>query len=194
VRLSGLLLSVALATSPALLLSQEPPLRHGLWIGFGLGAGQIERWSDQEPATRATTITASLQGGIVVVPALRIGLEANGWGLQSSNPNDPTKGETVNELLIIARLYPWPAQNFFLKAGYGWGEYHNKDAAFQGSHALGAVSFGIGYDVPVGRNLFVTLAADYTRAPLGSVLPPLSPVTTGHRGQGWDAIVGIQYH
>jgi hypothetical protein len=179
---------------PGLLLAQEPPTRRGLWIGLGFGGGQVEHRSDQDPPVRTTTVTASLRIGVVVVPAVRVGIEANGWLLEPSDFNDPTRGETVNETLFIAEVYPWPTRNLFLKAGYGWGEFHNKNPASHGSHAFGAVSLGIGYDVPVGRNLFVTMAADYSLGPGGSVLPPLSPVATGRRFRGWDVIVGIQYH
>jgi len=179
---------------PGLLLAQEPPARRGLWIGLGFGGGQVERWSDQEPAARATTVTASLRLGVVVVPALRLGIEANGWLLEASDVWDPATGETVNETLVIAQFYPWPARNLYLKGGYGWASYNNNHPDAWDSRAFGAISAGVGYDVRVARNVFLTLAADFTRAPLGSALPPYSPATTGRRFRGWDVIAGIQYH
>ncbi|HVM42896.1 MAG TPA: outer membrane beta-barrel protein [Gemmatimonadales bacterium] len=187
--LCAALVALALAGSPA--LAQQP--RHGLWIGFGLGGGGLTRWSDQDARSTAGTLTGSLQGGVVLAPWLRVGLEANGWLLSASDLNDPTKGATVNELLAIARAYPWPSRGLFLKAGYGWASYGTNAAAGLGSSSFGAWLAGAGYELPVARNVSLTFAADWTRSPLGSVTDGVY-TATGRRLQGWDLIVGAQYH
>lgn len=184
---------VAAAAMPGPLLAQEPPPRRGLWIALGFGGGQVLRWSDQESATRKTTVTVSLRGGIVVVPALRLGLEANGWGLESGNIDDPAKGVTVNETMLIAQVYPWPARNLYVKGGFGRGEFHTMHADDRGSSAWGATVVGVGYDLRVAPNVFLTLAADWARGPLGSADPRVT-TSTGRRFRGWTAIVGAQYH
>lgn len=187
-----LLLALALAAAPAPLPAQDPP-RHGLWIGLAFGGGQVEHWSDQRASAHKTTVTASLQGGVVITPALRLGLEANGWGLRSTDVNDPAVGETVNELLFIARVYPWRAAGAFLKGGVGWGEYHNADPRSWDSRAFGAFVVGAGYELRVARSLFVTVAADVARGPLGSV-DNLVVTDTGRRFRAWSLNLGIQYH
>jgi hypothetical protein len=96
------LLALVAVLVPGAATAQQAAPRHGLWIGFGLGGGRVEHWSDQAAAVRRTTVTASLRGGLTVTPALRLGLEINGWGLETSNPNDPARGVTVNETLFIA--------------------------------------------------------------------------------------------
>jgi hypothetical protein len=186
------------ALPPGALLAQrhpakEAPPRHGLWIAFGLGGGEVERWSDQAPATRTSTVTGSLRGGVTLTPALRLGIEANGWGLESTNPDDPARGVTVNETLLIAQYYPWPAKGWYLKGGFGRGEYHTNHADDWGSHAFGAIALGAGYELRVSRNLAVTLAADWARGPLGRV-DNLVTTSTGRRFRAWDLILGVQYH
>ena len=192
----------AAAAVPGPLPAQEPPApvasrgvppRHGLWIGLGFGGGQVEHWSDQEPASRRTTLASSVRGGIVVFPALRLGIEANGWGLESGNANDPAKGETLNETLATAQVYPWPSRGFYLKGGVGRGEYHTNHADDWGSSAFGATVLGAGYELRVARDVFVTLAADWARGPLGSADARVV-TSTGRRFHGWDLIVGVQYH
>jgi hypothetical protein len=138
-------------------------------------------------------VTASLRGGIVVVPSLRLGLEANGWGLETSNPNDPARGVTVNEFLAIAQVYPWPAKGWYLKGGLGWGEYHTNHANDWGSHAFGATALGAGYELRVAHNVYVTLSADWARGPLGDA-NPLVVASTGRRFRAWALNAGIQYH
>lgn len=188
----ALLLALA-AAAPGSLIAQKQAVRHGLWIGLGFGVGRIEHWSDQTATVRRTTPAVSLQGGVVVVPALRLGVEANGWGLQSSSFSDPARGETVNELLLIARFYPWPSRGAFVKGGFGWGEYHNKSPQSWGSTAFGAVAAGLGYEARVARNVYVTLAADLARGPMGSV-DNLVVTDTGRRFRAWSLVAGIQYH
>lgn len=190
--LAAATLAAALALAPRA-VAQDPPPRHGLWIGFGLGGGRVEHWSDQQPASSRTTVTASLRGGFTPTPALRLGIEANGWGLETSDVNDPAKGVTVNELLLIAQCYPWPAKGWYLKGGLGWGEYHSSHPDDWGSRAFGAIALGAGYERRVARNVSLTLAADWTRGPLGSV-DNLVTTSTGRRFRGWDVIVGLQYH
>jgi len=185
---------LALALAPTVRAQRPAPApRHGLWIGLGFGGGQVRNWSDQEPAASKTVVTASLRGGIVVVPALRLGLEVNGWGIESGDVWDPSKGVTVNETLLIAQLYPWPAKHWYLKGGLGWGEFNTAHPGDLDSRAFGAVILGVGYDVRLGRNVFVTLAADWARGPLGSV-DNLVTTSTVRRFRAWDVIVGVQYH
>lgn len=183
---------VALTAAPPA-AAQDPPPRHGLWVALGLGGGQVEHWSDQQAATSRTTVTMTLRGGLTVARALRLGMEANGWGLETSSYNDPAKGVTVNELLLIAQLYPWPAKGWYLKGGLGWGKYHSHHPNDWGSHAFGATVLGAGYDLRLARNLSVTLAADWARGPLGSV-DNLVTTSTGRRFRAWDLSLGVQYH
>jgi hypothetical protein len=129
----------------------------------------------------------------VVVPALRLGIEANGWLLEASDVWDPATGETVNELLVIAQFYPQPARNWYLKGGLGWGELNTAHPGDLDSRAFGAVILGAGYDIRVARRVSVTLAADWARGPLGSV-DNLVATSTGRRFRAWDVIAGIQYH
>jgi hypothetical protein len=185
------LFAIGLAPHAAAAQNERP--RHGLWIGFGLGGGQVEHRSDQEPATTKTTVTVSLRGGITVVPALRLGIEVNGWGLETSNPNDPARGVTVNEFMTIAQVYPWPAGHLYLKAGVGWASFNTNHADDWGSKAYGATVLGVGYDLRVARDVFVTLGADWGRGPLGDA-NPLITTSTGRRFRAWAVDVGIQYH
>ncbi len=188
---------LALAAVPRIATAQapasQPPARHGLWVSFGMGGGQVERWSDQEPMATTTTVTMSVRGGLTVVPALRLGLEINGWGIETSDVADPSKGVTVNETMLIAQVYPWPAMGVYLKGGIGRGGFNTGHAGDIDSHAFGATILGVGYDVRVARNVFITLAADWARGPLGDA-NPLVVTSTGRRFRAWALNAGIQYH
>ena len=164
-----------------------------LWVAFGLGGGQVQRWSDQAARVHSTTVTGSLRFGVILSPAVRVGLEANGWGVETSDLNDPSRGRTVNELLVIAQWYPRRPAGLYLKGGYGWGSYGTNAAGEWGSSALGAVAVGAGWELRVWRHGAFTLAADWARGPLGSVDNQVQ-TETGRRFRGWDVIVGAQWH
>jgi hypothetical protein len=193
-RLAAAVAAVTLAAAP-LCAAAAPDSASAakLWVAFGLGGGQATFWSDQDAARHATTITASFRFGVVVSPALRVGLEANGWGLETSGFNDPAKGETVNELLLIAQVYPWRGHGWYVKGGWGWGYYSNHAPDAWGSKAFGAYALGAGYDLHVSRNVAINLQADWARGPLGSV-DNLVTTRTGRRFRGWDLILGVQWH
>jgi len=187
---------VALAAAPrgAAAQSADPqPPRHGLWIAFSAGGGQVETWSDQATRSTKTTFTMSLRGGLTVVPALRLGLEVNGWGLEPGSYSDPAKGVTVNQTLFIAQLYPWSTRGLYLKGGLGWGSFNTMHADDWGSKAFGATVLGAGWERPIARNLRLVFAADWGRGPLGDA-NPLIVTSTGRRFRGWAVNVGIQYH
>jgi hypothetical protein len=170
-----------------------PQPRHGLWVGLGFGGGQAEHWSDQEPRSHATVITASLRGGVVLTPHLRLGIEADGWGLEASGYDDPAKGVSINQTLLIVQFYPWAARDLYIKAGYGIGGYQDHHPDGWGSRAFGAVTVGAGYDLRVSRTVSLTVAADWARGPMGSVAN-LVTTSTGRRFRAWDVILGVQYH
>jgi hypothetical protein len=184
---------MVLATVTAAAPLRAQSLFDHLFAGLAVGGGQVERWSDQQPAERATTLTASLRLGVVLSPSLRVGIEANGWGLETGNLRDPAKGVTVNETLFIAQVAPWRWKRLHLKAGVGWGEYHTNHADDWGSHAFGAVSLGVGYDVRLSRAASLTLAADWARGPMGDADPRIT-TSTGRRFRGWDLNVGVRWH
>ena len=183
------------APRPATAQAAKVPLevRHGLWIDFGLGGGQVDYWSDQQPTASRTTVTMALRGGIVVAPALRLGIEVNGWGIEMADMWDPAQGVSVNETLLIAQLYPWPARNLYLKGGLGWGAFNTNHADDFGSSAFGAVIAGVGYDIRLGRSISVTVAADYARGPMGSADARIT-TSTGRRFRAWSVNLGLQYH
>jgi hypothetical protein len=192
---TALAIVVLTAAPPAAAQAAKAPQqpRHGLWVAFGMGGGQVEHWADQEPAATKTTVTMSVRSGLTVVPALRLGVEINGWGIETGDVWDPSKGVTVNETMLIAQVYPWPAKHVYLKGGLGCGAFNTSHADDLDSHAFGAVILGAGYDLRVARNVFVTLAADWARGPLGDADPRVV-TSTGRRFRAWAVNLGIQYH
>ena len=75
-----------------------------------------------------------------------VGLELSGWTLESGNLSDPSKGEAINQLFVVAQYYPIIDLDLFLKAGGGYTSYWNNQPGTAGRMRGTGFTFGGGYD------------------------------------------------
>lgn len=128
--------------------------RQGFWGVFEVGAGSEQVNFDNDGLGYSDALTrpvVALRMGGTVSPHFRLGGEVNAWINETSGIT-----ETVGVALFIVQAYPWRRSGLFLKggAGLGWSTVSDN---FGGSTTDGgfAANFGIGYDVRVGRRLYL---------------------------------------
>ncbi len=147
--------ALALAT-PAGAQDAPSPRHQGFWIGFGIGAGSD--LSDQARDARSGG-GGYLRLGGTITPQLLIGGELTGWVRRQDDV-------TVSRSVAVGTITFYPTrQGFFLRSGLGFGAF---TLLVSGAIAditlteegLGAL-FGGGYDVQIGRNLFLTPNLDF---------------------------------
>ena len=152
------LLIAATAALPA--AAQEglkPRSTHdGFWVGFGLGGG-----SNLSDAARGSRFGAGGQvalGGTLSQKFL-LGGEVIGWGRSVS-------GSTVTQgnAMAVALLYP-TGTGVFVKGGIGFAGWtqsaslgNTTVSTSAGGFGLGA---GLGYDLQIGSNLYLTPAVEF---------------------------------
>jgi hypothetical protein len=146
--------------------------REGFWIGFGLGGGSIGADCSSCSSDRTGGFSGYLRLGGTVSSHVLLGGEANGWA-RSENGVDETMGFGS----FIATIYPSAAGAFFLKFGIGGMTYTAGQSPFKITATAPAGSFGVGYDIRVGRMLSVTpffnaLASSAVRFDLNGVSVP----------------------
>lgn len=161
-------LALLLLAAPELAAQhRRPGLRHsgpdgrsGFWgvLTGGAGVEQVNFSDDglgySDPLTRPA---GSLRLGGTLSPHWRLGGEVSSW----VNEDGPIT-ETVGGLLFIAQFYPARRAGFFLKAGLGVGRSAVEDD-FGGTaddYGLGG-SVGLGYDVRLGRHVFLVPSVDF---------------------------------
>ncbi len=134
-----------------------PPPRHqGFWIGFGLGAGSD--LSEQARDARSGGVGYLRLGG-TITPQLLVGGELSGWARRQGDG-------TVSRSVAVGTVSFYPAsQGFFLRSGLGFGALTFLVPGARANvtiteEGLGAL-FGGGYDVQIGRNLFLTPNLDF---------------------------------
>ncbi len=135
-------------------------VRQGFWGVFELGAGSESVNFDNDGLGYSDNLTrpvVALRAGGTVSRHLRLGGEVNAWINDESGIT-----ETVGGLLFIAQVYPWSRSGLFLKggAGLGWSSVED-DFGGQVSDGGFAANLGIGYDLRIGRRLYLVPTANF---------------------------------
>lgn len=159
------LLSVFALSLPA--GAQEAPVRRGFWLGFGAGGG----------ANLTTTLDDGSPGGFAgnfrlggtLNSKWLLGGETNGWVRDVEQDTWAYRGN----LSAIAMFYPSATGGWFLKAGPSialLNETSSTSTQVDGvdlSASLSATeigfggTFGVGYDLKIGRNLYLVPEVTY---------------------------------
>ena len=163
-----LIVGLILATPVAYAQGWEERTVRPWWVGFELGEGQIKLTSNQFSGTRNSAFALGFAGGHSLGNRARIGLEVNGWLLQSFNNNNPAVGESVSNVLGIVDSFPIRKTPIFLRAGAGLALYqNNRPAGFNSSGW--SWTAGVGYEIPLTKNFVLAPIVDYAAGSLGDV-------------------------
>ena len=142
-------------------LAEEKLERSGYWGSVGFGAGFVQR-SFAEIEEDDTNFFLGFEGGYTINPHFLIGVELSGWLLESSNVNDPSKGEGISQVFIITRLYPSDSMGLFAKFGGGYVSYWNNRPGEPSRKNGWGLTFGGGYDFPLNKNFAITPFITYS--------------------------------
>jgi hypothetical protein len=138
--------------------AQTREVRHdGFWVGFGLGLG-ANLTEGYESARLGGSGYVRLGG--TVTPRLLIGGEAIAWVREQA-------GTTVSQGNVTATLLFYPAgRGVHLKGGLGFASWSAQRSAGPNTTATTTVggfgaTAGLGYDLQIGSNLFLTPNVDF---------------------------------
>lgn len=162
------------------------------WVGLELGGGQIKLTSDQFSGTRNSAFALGFVGGHSLGNRARIGLEFNGWLLQSFNTTNPAVGESVSNVLGLVDAFPIRKTPIFLRAGAGLALYQNNRPA--GSNSSGwSWTAGAGYEIRLTERFGLAPIIDYAAGSLGDVRNVII-VQTGRRYSVVEFKAAILWH
>ena len=77
------------------------------WIGVEAGAASVHT-SEGALSDRSGRFALAFRGGVIATPKLLLGLQLGGFTEESSDFNDPAKGEGISHAFAIAQWYPGP--------------------------------------------------------------------------------------
>lgn len=154
------------------MLHEEPsrfPRRGGYYASAGLGVGgeAIADLGAPAPYTPSRIRpTLSIGVGAGLGQSVRLGLEGFAW----FNLTGDGALESVTTAMIAARFYPVQASGLYLRAAGGFGRYgvdlqdYYCDCSYPITQDYGlAWSVGGGYELPVGRGLWLGPSVDLVR-------------------------------
>jgi hypothetical protein len=155
------LAALTLVAAPA--HAQREAKHQGFWIGFGLGGGY--NLADFAAGGRGGVGVYLRMGGTVSQRVL-LGGELSGW---ARDRNGATFAESG--IMGIVTFYP-AGRGVFLKGGAGfagWSSTASSGGTSISSTAAGfAGTAGVGYDLQIGTNLFLTPNVDFLYHTLSS--------------------------
>jgi hypothetical protein len=116
----------------------------GFWGGVELGAGNIQR--STTASSTDTTIYMAFKGGYALSERLLLGAELGGYTLGAGDLWDPSKGEGLSQVFLVAQYYLQPMRaGWYVKGGAGYVSYWNNSLGGTDDNGWGAL-FGLGYD------------------------------------------------
>jgi hypothetical protein len=138
--------------------------------------------------------TVALKVGGTLSSRVLLGAELTAWsGLAVAIPSG-RRDTTLANLLAAAYFYPVPSAGFFLKAGVGVSSYARHERRGSTSRGVG-LGVGIGYDVPIGRNISLTPAANFIRGFVDDASTTnASGTRTGLKHNVLDVTLGVTVH
>jgi hypothetical protein len=160
----------ALLAGPA---AAQEPVRHGFWLDAGAGYGRLRvrcTTCSGVGTARGGTVTVTL--GHSVSQKVVLGLEGQVWSSWERGPR-----EQVRSLTVVAQWYPWHGERFFLRGGTGIVQGpvvpSGTGAAPASVKGTGVgLTFGVGYDLPLGPRLGLAVHAASHVAALGDLALP----------------------
>jgi len=180
-RLVILLVGLILLSAVTYAQGQQELTVRPWWVGFELGDGQIKLTSDRLGGTRNPAFALGFVGGHGLGNRARLGLEVNGWLLQSFNTSNPAVGESVSSVLGIIDAFPIRKTPIFLRAGAG------------SNGSGGSWTAGAGYEISLTKNFGLAPVVDYAAGSLGDVRNVI-PAQTGRRYSVVEFKAAIIWH
>ena len=160
----------ALLAGPA---AAQEQVRRGFWLDGGGGYGRLRvrcTTCTRVGTAHGGTLTATL--GLSVSPQVVLGLEGQLWASWERGPR-----EHVRSLLVVAQWYPLHGRQSFVRGGTGIVQgpvapsgTGASPAAVKGTGV--GLTFGVGYDIPLGSHVGLAVQAATHVAALGDLSLP----------------------
>lgn len=166
--IASLSLLVPVAMAATLPIAAQPSdAAPSYWLAGELGFGSVHLSSSQGSKNR-NALAMAVEGGMTLNPYLGLGLRLNGWTIQASNLNDPSKGESLSQALVFLRVHPAEGSRFFIRVGAGYASYTNHHPQAFSGRGWG-YSVGLGYEHPLTRRIRLVPAVNFNGGSLGNV-------------------------
>jgi len=186
--------AVVLVAAPAARTQTEQPgprAHDGFWVGFSAGTGSARTFCDactSNPWIRSSV--SSLKLGGTPNQNLRIGAAIDAWGRSAGGYS-----EIEGNFTFSLYYYPSTTKGLYLTGGLGAAQYIYRTSPQVYGIGVGLTG-GAGYDVPLGRHIFLTPCVVYTWGNVGNVedQQTYETVAANWKQEFVSLEVGVSYH
>jgi len=185
---------VAASLTPSVARAQ----RHaGLWVSAGGGVGMAKLRCDTgcEDDSRTGGVLF-LDGGFAANDKLLFGAEFNSWS-KTFDVGATERSLRLNSFLATILFYPSESSGLFVKGGFGVSYAFVRGTSFLVNPDLGAgtgITYGVGYDIPIGKSVYLTPAFGVQHGFLGDALEVVGvPILRGWRHDIYQFTVGLTF-
>jgi len=159
------------------------------WVMAEFGAGHLQLTSRQTPGTPMARFAMGFAGGHSLGSHARIGLELNGWLMEPSSLNDPTRGISVSNTTAVVDVFPIRKLPLFLRGGTGAGVYQNNHPDADGGKGW-CWTAGAGYELGLRKHFRLVPMVAYSSGALGDA-QSVPAVQSGRRYSVVEFKIGI---
>jgi hypothetical protein len=180
-----LLSAIALGLSLSAQAGQE---RKGGWFAAELGFGRLNQQSSVGSRTD-DLFAGGFRGGYAINRHVLVGLQVNGWLIETANLEDPSKGATLTQVFVITEVYPLADRGLFVKLGAGYTELNDNSPYAFDTSGRGA-TVGLGYDIRISRRWAISPVINYSWGELDDVTRAEPPIL-GRDYSAFDVMVAF---
>jgi len=174
-----ILLIIIQTLEPGSLCAQQETEGRKFYAGVEMGAGRLMLSENNFNENRSTNYELGFYGGYIPVRMLRIGINVNGFLVESYGIENPSKGISISNTQLQLQLFPWQTSSVFINIMGGRSTYINHHP--DGSNAKGfAGTIGFGYEYPLRKKLALSLNLNFCAGRFKDVKFPESPVISQH--------------
>ena len=183
-----------LLLAPALAGAQDTRhTRKGFGASFGIGGGNVGTVCDNCNAERVGGVVAYLRLGGHVRPNVFLAGESSAWVNGDENVD-----ESLGFVTFVTHWYPNTNGALYLRAGLGVSYYENVVNTAVGpdyyTSNSGTFTFGVGYDIRVGRNFSLTPFAHAFGTGEGEMLIDNAPSGARFSNNALKFGLGLTWH
>lgn len=173
---------------------EEQPFRK-FYAGIELGAGGLELSRNQLNEGRSARFALGIYGGYRPFRWLRAGVNLNGWLIEPYNQffffYFEEEGISISNIYGQVQVFPLREEPLFLNFQGGSSKYVNLNPDAQNAPGTGG-KIGLGYEYPLGKNLGLSLTANWGFGSFRDVT--LQNISfTNQRYDVFEVLLGITY-
>lgn len=175
------------------LKAQQNTTKEMYYVGMEMGPALLQFSSNQITGDRLARYELNFYGGYVPFRALRLGVNLNGYLMESfGNINsNPEKGISISNIHGQLQVLPFKTNNIFTNIQGGWSNYTNHHPDGFNSKGISG-KLGFGYYFVLGKKIFISLMLNYGVGKFNDVNYPGVSITN-QRYNAYEIVIGITY-